>query len=176
MIAGAKSAAEPAAMTVVSDEAGEFEVAFRQVSRSAFLLARQLGRGTEEAMDIVQEAALRAWRFRASRTGGVRPWFMTIVYRLGRRRTLAWLPLPVSWDRPGPDGIGSAMDPDLVAALRDLPARQRAALWLRYCDDLVISDIARIMDCSEPAAKQLLFRGRDALRLRLTHPSEEDLK
>ncbi len=42
------------------DEPHEFEVAFRQVSRSAFLLARQMGRRTDEAMDIVQEAALRA--------------------------------------------------------------------------------------------------------------------
>ncbi len=48
------------------DEQHEFEVAFRQVRRSAFLLARHLGRRTDEATDIVQEAALRAWRYRAS--------------------------------------------------------------------------------------------------------------
>jgi RNA polymerase sigma factor (sigma-70 family) len=59
------------------------------------------------------------------------------------------------------------MDPELVAAMRELPARQRAALWLRYCDDLSVGDVARIIACSEPAAKQLLLRGRDALRLRL---------
>jgi RNA polymerase sigma factor (sigma-70 family) len=59
------------------------------------------------------------------------------------------------------------MDPELVAAMRELPARQRAALWLRYCDDLSVGDVARIIGCSESAAKQLLLRGRDALRLRL---------
>jgi RNA polymerase sigma factor (sigma-70 family) len=176
VIAGPRHAADPADANLVAGEVREFEAAFQQVSRSAFLLARHLGRETEEAMEIVQEAALRAWRFRATRTGGFRPWFMTIVYRLSLRRRLAWLPLPLSWDRPAPDSIGSAMDPNLVAALRELPARQRAALWLRYCDDLMISDVARIMGCSEAAAKQLLFRGRDALRQRLTHPSEEDLK
>jgi RNA polymerase sigma factor (sigma-70 family) len=163
-------------MKLVSDAAREFEAAFRQESRAAFLLARQVGWGIEEAMDIVQEAALQGWRYRAGRTGEFRPWFLTIVYRLARRRTRSWLPLPAGWDRPAQDSFGSTMDPDLVAALRALPTRQRAALWLRYCDDLAITDVARIMGCSEAAAKQLLLRGRDALRLRLNTPSKEDVK
>ena len=158
------------------DEPHEFEVAFRQVSRSAFLLARQMGRRTDEAMDIVQEAALRAWRYRAGRTGDFRPWFLTIVYRQSRRPLPDWVPLPRAWDRPGPEAIASAMDPELVAAMRELPARQRAALWLRYCDDLSVNDVARIMGCSEPAAKQLLLRGRDGLRHRLSSRSQEDLR
>jgi RNA polymerase sigma factor (sigma-70 family) len=60
------------------------------------------------------------------------------------------------------------MDPELLAALRTLPPRQRAALWLRYCDDLTTADVARILHCSETAAKQLLLRARDSLRERLT--------
>lgn len=149
------------------DEQREFEVAFGQVRRSAFLLARHLGRGTDESADIVQDAALRAWRYRVSRTGDFRPWFLAIVYRLSRSPVPDWVPLPRAWDRPGPAAVASAMDPELVAAMRELPARQRAALWLRYCDDLSVGDVARIIGCSEPAAKQLLLRGRDALRLRL---------
>ena len=68
------------------------------------------------------------------------------------------------------------MDPELVAAMRELPARQRAALWLRYCDDLSVSDVARIMGCRETAAKQLLQRGRDGLRNRLRSRSQENLR
>lgn len=86
-----------------ADDPREFEAAFRQVSRSAFLLARQLGRRPEESLDIVQEAALRAWRYRHTRRGEFRPWFLTIVYRLSRRRIPEWLPLPSSWDRQAPD-------------------------------------------------------------------------
>lgn len=157
-----------------SDDPREFEAAFRQVSRSAFLLARQLGRGTEESMDIVQEAALRGWRYRATRTGAFRPWFLAIVYRLSRRRTPAWLPLPQNWDQPAPDGFTSSMDPQLVAALGELPMRQRAALWLRYCDDLAVADVARILGCSDTAAKQLLLRGRNSLRARLSSRLQED--
>jgi RNA polymerase sigma factor (sigma-70 family) len=149
------------------EEQFEFEVAFGQVRRSAFLLARQVGRSTDEAADIVQEAALRAWRYRASRKGDFRPWFLAIVYRLSRSPIPDWVPLPRGWDRPGPAAVASALDPELVAAMRELSTRQRAALWLRYCDDLSVGDVARIIGCSEPAAKQLLVRGRDALRLRL---------
>jgi RNA polymerase sigma-70 factor (ECF subfamily) len=155
------------------DEREDFEAAFRQVSRSAFLLARHLGRDTEAATDVVQEAALRAWRYRSSRTGEFRPWFLTIVYRLCRGPMPGWLPLPRAWDRAAPDPIESSMDPELLAALRTLPPRQRAALWLRYCDDLTTADVARILHCSEPAAKQLLLRARDALRERLT---QQELK
>jgi DNA-directed RNA polymerase specialized sigma24 family protein len=159
---------------VDNGEPPEFETAFGQVSHSAFLLARHMGHRTDEAMDIVQEAALRAWRYRGSRTGAFRPWFLAIVYRLSRNPIPIWVPLPRAWDRPGPEPAGSAMDPELVAAMRKLPARQRAALWLRYCEDLPVGDVARIMGCSEPAAKQLLLRGRDALRLQLSTHSQED--
>jgi DNA-directed RNA polymerase specialized sigma24 family protein len=151
------------------EEAAEFQAAFERTSRSAFLLARHMGRTTEEAKDIVQEAALRGWRYRGGRTGEFRPWFLTIVYRVCRRPSLAWLPLPASWERAIPDGIDSQFDPGLIAALKGLPSRQRTAIWLRYCEDLSISDVARVMRCSEPAVKQLTFRGCEAIRLRLTH-------
>lgn len=156
-----------AVAAVQVDERSDFEAGFAEVRRSAFLLARHLGRDTEAATDIVQEAALRAWRYRRTRTGEFRSWFLSIVYRLCRGPVPEWLPLPRAWDRAAPDPIESALDPELVAALRALPARQRAALWLRYCDDLSTADVARILHCSDAAAKQLLLRAREALRERL---------
>lgn len=157
-----------------SDDSRDFEASFRLVSRSAFLLARQLGRTTEESMDIVQEAALRGWRYRSTRSGDFRPWFLAIVYRLCRRPRALWLPLPASWDPPAADTFKSPMDPELLLALRQLPTRQRAALWLRYCDDLSVANVARVMHCTETAAKQVLLRGRDALRARLTSRLKEE--
>jgi RNA polymerase sigma factor (sigma-70 family) len=161
-------------VATASDDSRDFEASFRLVNRSAFLLARQLGRTTDESMDIVQEAALRGWRYRSTRSGEFRPWFLAIVYRLCRRPKALWLPLPASWDRPAADTFTSPMDPELLIALRELPTRQRAALWLRYCDDLSVADVARVMRCSETAAKQVLLRGRDALRARLTSRLKEE--
>ena len=158
-----------------ADERAGFEASFRQVSRSAFLLARQLGRDPEGAADAVQEAALRAWRYRASRTSEFRPWFLTIVYRVARGRIRDWLPLPAAWDRAGPDPFETSMDPELLGALRSLPARQRTALWLRYCEDMTTGDVARIIGCSDTAAKQLLSRARGGLRARLAKFPEEKI-
>jgi len=58
--------------------------------------------------------------------------------------------------------------------MRRLPSRQRAALWLRYIDDLAVADVAKVMGCSETAAKQLLLRGREGLRAHLTSRLQEE--
>ena len=141
-----------------------FDAEFQHVQRSAFLLARRLGCSTDEALDAVQDAAERAWRYRATRHGPFRPWFLAIVYRTATRPRLRHLPLPAAWRPPPATELASEHDPDLLAALGRLPDRQRAALWLRYCEDLSTADVARVLRTTEAAAKQLLLRARAALR------------
>ena len=53
---------------------------------------------------------------------------------------------------------------DLWRSLRALPARQRAALVLRYYEDLSERDTAEVLGCSLPAVKSLIARGTEALR------------
>ena len=48
---------------------------------------------------------------------------------------------------------------ELVDAMRLLTPRQRAAVVLRYLDDLTESEIARILDCRPGTVKSLLARG-----------------
>jgi RNA polymerase sigma-70 factor (sigma-E family) len=57
---------------------------------------------------------------------------------------------------------------DLWRALATLPARQRAALVLRYYEDLSERDTAVALGCSLPAVKSLVARGSDALRAEIT--------
>jgi RNA polymerase sigma-70 factor (sigma-E family) len=57
---------------------------------------------------------------------------------------------------------------DLWRALSTLPARQRAALVLRYYEDLSERDAAEALGCSLAALKSLVARGSDALRDSLT--------
>ena len=52
----------------------------------------------------------------------------------------------------------------LAVVLSRLPAAQRAAVVLRYLDDLSVRDVARLMGRSEKAIESLLSRGREALR------------
>jgi RNA polymerase sigma factor (sigma-70 family) len=52
-------------------------------------------------------------------------------------------------------------------ALGALPERQRAALVLRYYEDLTEPDVAAVLGCSAAAAKSLIARGTAALRTAL---------
>ncbi|ALG14584.1 SigE family RNA polymerase sigma factor [Kibdelosporangium phytohabitans] len=64
---------------------------------------------------------------------------------------------------PHSDPVSGVSDV-LVSALAQLPARQRAAVALRYCQDLSIFDVASVLRCSEGNVKSLTSRGLDRLR------------
>jgi RNA polymerase sigma-70 factor (ECF subfamily) len=67
--------------------------------------------------------------------------------------------------------VGSSQwNSDLVAALRRLPAAQRAAIVLRYLDDLPVKEVAVALGRSEGACESLLSRGRETLRHELGGP------
>ncbi len=56
---------------------------------------------------------------------------------------------------------------DLWAALGALPTRQRAALVLRYYEDLSERETAEVLGCSVAAVKSLVARGGETLRERI---------
>jgi len=57
-----------------------------------------------------------------------------------------------------------ALRDELTRALRTLPVRQRAAVVLRYYEDLTEQDVASALGCSVGAARSLLVRGMQTLR------------
>lgn len=158
-----------------ADEAGAFEAELAAVAPAAFGLARRLGGRPDEAADTVQDACCQAWRYRRTRRGEFKPWFLAIVHRSARRR-VAWITLPSAWQPSLAAGAASdpaaGFDPDLAEALAGLPRRQRLALWLRYGEDLSTADAAAVMGISDTALKQLAMRGREGLRARLAGAGE----
>jgi RNA polymerase sigma-70 factor (sigma-E family) len=65
---------------------------------------------------------------------------------------------------------------DLVGqALLELPPRQRAALVLRYFDDLSVAETATVMGCAEGTVKSQAARGLDALRAVVARMGAEEL-
>ncbi|MEJ3747645.1 SigE family RNA polymerase sigma factor [Actinomycetes bacterium KLBMP 9797] len=68
-------------------------------------------------------------------------------------------------DSAAPDHAGGvALREAVVAALRAVPPRQRAAVVLRYLEDLSVAETASALDCSEGAVKSHTARGLAKLR------------
>lgn len=58
---------------------------------------------------------------------------------------------------------------DVLRAMQRLPHRQRAALVLRYYEDLSEAQAAEVLDCSTTAFRSLVARARESLREVLTY-------
>ena len=129
--------------------------------------------GRAGAEDVFQEtflAALRGYdRRRASASGSA--WVLSIAHhkamdhhRAGARRAVPVEELP---ERPHHDPE-PAIDSGPWARVRELPAKQRAALTLRYAADLSHAEVGRALGCSEAAARRSAHEGLKTLRLELT--------
>ncbi len=136
--------------------------------RSAFLITGD----AELARDIAQEAFIRvAGRFRHLRFPDAFDAYLrrTIVnlctshfrHQRVERDYVARESTRHASTVEGPD-LGAA--DELRRALRSLPVRQRAAIVLRYYEDLPEERVAEIMRCSVPAARSLVARGMETLR------------
>jgi RNA polymerase sigma factor (sigma-70 family) len=127
--------------------------------------------GPQEADDCLQETLIAAMRGypRLREDSNVRAWLFTIARNkaLDEHRARTRRPVPVA---AGETGSGSAVavadgpDEDLWATVRSLPPKQRAAVVLRFVNDLPHREIARVLDCSEAAARRSLHDGLAKLR------------
>ena len=119
----------------------------------------------ESSDDIVQEALIRAWRYRNSydsRTGSLTNWLMGIVGNEARRAARRQKPLVSPLPRLE---LATLEDNEEVeAAVRRLPPRQRLAVDCFYYADLTISETAAVMRCSEGTVKSTLADARQRLR------------
>lgn len=165
------------------------ELVRRYQDRLYVFLRRRLT-STADAESITQDALVRAWRklhtFNAERAS-FSTWLYTIAIRiaadhsqqrharnenLGRyagalgRRSASYRSVT-----PAEPLSESAHDsPNSVWRLSDrlLDADDRAALWLRYAEDLPIADIARILGRTPLVIRVRLFRARQRLMAELT--------
>ena len=126
--------------------------------------------GPQEADDCLQEtmiAALRAYP-RLREGSNVRAWLFTIARNkaLDEHRSRVRRPVPVAagLDSQESPPASDAPDAELWSAVRELPPKQRAAVVLRFVNDLPHREIARVLDCSEAAARRRLHEGLAKLR------------
>jgi len=160
--------------TVGSTRAEGLDELYVRTAPAALRLAYLLTGDRSLAEDLVQEAFVRvAGRFRHRGFPDDFPAYLrrtivnTFTSQLRRRRLeRAWLARQPAEAAPAPAHDPTARDA-LWRALLGLPERQRAALVLRYYEDLPERDAAAVLGCSIGALDQLVVRGTAALRSRL---------
>jgi RNA polymerase sigma-70 factor (sigma-E family) len=135
--------------------------------------AYSLSGNRHEADDLVQETLTKLYTrwSRASRADDVDAYVHTMLVRVfldSRRR--GWWKVRLVGGPPDPEPVafGSPEDGAVVrSALTRLPPRQQAVLVLRYLCDQPISEVARLLGCTEGTVKSqtshALARLRDLL-------------
>ncbi|WP_436531266.1 SigE family RNA polymerase sigma factor [Actinoplanes sp. HUAS TT8] len=135
--------------------------------RTAYLLCGDRGR----AEDLVQTTLAKtvvAWS-RLQRSDGIDHYVQRVLFNtfVSSQRRRSW------WEQPlGRLVEGRARDEYVAVEQRDwlrraldgLSARQRAAVVLRFYEDLSEQDTARVLGCSVGTVKSLSSRGLQALR------------
>jgi len=128
----------------------------------------------ETASDMAQETLARAcahWN-RVEHMDDQRAWFTRVALNvansrwrrlLAERKALARVPVP-SLEFAAVD---LAMTLTVRQALAALTPRQRAAVVLRYFEDLDLATTATVMECSAGTVKKLTARGLASLRIDL---------
>ncbi|MGH8212679.1 MAG: sigma-70 family RNA polymerase sigma factor [Rhodanobacteraceae bacterium] len=159
----------------------QFEANVMQHLDAAFNLARWLARNDADAQDVVQEAALRAFRYyKGFRGGDARVWLLTIV-----RNTFYSLhassasKMTESYDEalheradehtPGPEALllRSADAEQVRAALERLPGEYREILVLREFEECSYKEIASVTGLKIGTVMSRLARARERLQREL---------
>jgi RNA polymerase sigma-70 factor (sigma-E family) len=154
---------------------------FRAEGTSLVRLARLCVDDRNAAEDLVQEAFIRLARsaHRIHDPARAPAYLRSIVLNLARdhnRRGFVSMRhrLPFGELAPGVEDQIDVRDDQrrVLEALRNLPARQRACLVLRYYDELGPDDIAATLGVSRNSVKTHLQRGLATLEARLTEGAE----
>ena len=164
--------------TDASGQATGLEELYVRHAPGALRLAYMLTAQRELAEDLVQDAFVKlAGRFVHLRRRDAFDAYLRrmivnqFLSHLRRRRVeRAYLRREGAEVDRGVDGMDVGERDAMWRALQRLPERQRAALVLRYYEDLPERDAAEVLGCSTPALKSLVTRGMEALRGMVEEP------
>jgi len=159
----------------------------RRYAARLYRAAFRMTRNRADAEDLVQETFAKAFaasaRFRPGTN--LNAWLYRIMintfisgYRKRRGEESLVVENLVDWQtavtRPAADArsaeddvVGRAIDADVVAAMRALPARHRITVYLADVEGYRYGEIAALTGIPVGSVKSCLYRGRGQLRARL---------
>jgi RNA polymerase sigma-70 factor (ECF subfamily) len=150
---------------------------------TVYRYALRLTSRTDAAEDLTQETLLRAWRSRHTLRDSqvARVWLLRIATNLWtdyvrqkkfRPRALESEP---PCHRPSPAAASHERESvaRALAAMDQLPPRQRQVLYLITCEGLSQADVASVLEIDASAVKASLSLARKEMRLRLRDVYEQ---
>ena len=166
----------PASARAATDTRARVEELFALHSTEIHTYLARMVRDTELAADLTQDTFVRAFRSLDSLEdpAKARPWLYSIANRLAlddlrRRRIVRFIPWTGESHGTAPSAERLVMDARLSGplerALARIPERQRAALLLAELHDLTGVELAEALGVSHVAARALLTRARESLRV-----------
>jgi RNA polymerase sigma-70 factor (ECF subfamily) len=158
----------------IQNEAATVATLFEQYHSAIFAYLFRLLNDRERAHDLTQDVFLQLFRHRAklADVANERAWLYRIATNLAfnalkREQRFAWLPWrhedTFHWQEAGPETqVGEAAA--VAQALHHLPPNYRAPLLLYSRYDFTVREIAMMLDISEGAVKNRLWRAREMFR------------
>jgi RNA polymerase sigma-70 factor (ECF subfamily) len=155
----------------------------RDHSTRVYRLAFRLTGNRHDAEDLTQEVFVRVFKALPTfRPGTLEGWMHRITTNLfldqaRRRRRIRFDALPLDFSdkvpglTPSPDSAlaRDLFEPDIEAALAELPPEYRAAVVLCDIEGLTYDEIARALDVKIGTVRSRIHRGRSMLRKALMH-------
>ncbi len=144
---------------------------------SVYRYALRLSGRPDLAEDLAQETLLRGWRNRQKLRDhrAARVWLLRITTNLwtDQLRGLRFRPVTLDSEPACPRPLPSTTSDDrehvrlALAAMDELPPRQRQVLYLVTCENMAQGEVATILGINESAVKANLSLARKEMRQRL---------
>ena len=169
---------------VQKGDKGAFDLLVLKYQHKIVNLVMRYVRDPEQALDITQEAFIKAYRALPRFRGDSA--FYTWLYRIAVNTAKNYLaaqrrrPMDIELDMQDPDQYGlhaklketdtpeaialsQEMQDTLERAIEALPDDLRTAIILRELDGMSYEEIAQTMDCPVGTVRSRIFRARDAI-------------
>lgn len=149
-----------------------FEMIIRTQSRPLFAIAYGILQNREEAEDAVQDALVKAWksRWRVRDPEKLPAWLCMIARHRARDvfRKHRTVPLPEMSETSEPEATdATAIDRQLHSALAKLPELHRAAIALRYFEEMDYATIENRLGLTNGSLRGILGRALATMRKQL---------
>jgi len=153
-----------------------FEMIIRNQSRALFAIAYGILQNREEAEDVVQDTLVKAWktRWRVRDPEKFPAWLGTIARHCARDLLSRRREVPLEGNAPSLPALDDSVPDDdaarhaqVQAALSALPELHRAALTLRYFEEMDYATIERTLGLTNGALRGILGRAIATMRHRL---------